>query len=67
MREALLYPGIRVLELTPEIAVESTQLPAPFHRDPADQMIVATARILDIELVTLDGTIRSYPPVRLLA
>ena len=66
MREALLYPGLRVIELTPEIAVESTRLPAPFHRDPADQIIVATARVLDLALATLDGKIRAYPHVRLL-
>jgi hypothetical protein len=42
---ALGYPGIRLLYLTPRIAVESTQLPGIFHRDPADQIVVATARI----------------------
>ncbi|MFZ1643364.1 MAG: type II toxin-antitoxin system VapC family toxin [Candidatus Contendobacter sp.] len=41
--QALTYPGIQLLELTPRIAVESTQLPGVFHRDPADRMIVATA------------------------
>lgn len=40
---ALAYPGMRLLELTPQICVESTQLPGNFHRDPADQIIVATA------------------------
>jgi PIN domain nuclease of toxin-antitoxin system len=34
--QALRYPGVRILELTPAIAVESTQLPGHFHRDPAD-------------------------------
>jgi PIN domain nuclease of toxin-antitoxin system len=67
MREALLYPGIRVVDLTPEIAVESTRQPQPFHRDPADQIIVASARMLDVALATLDGKIRAYPHVRLLA
>jgi PIN domain nuclease of toxin-antitoxin system len=43
--QALAYPGMRLLELTPRIAVESTQLPGSFHRDPADQIIVATARL----------------------
>jgi PIN domain nuclease of toxin-antitoxin system len=66
MREALLYPGVRVVDLTPEIAVESTRLPAPFHRDPADQIIVATARVLGISLATLDSKIRAYPHVPLL-
>jgi len=38
--QALSYPGIQLLELTPEIAIESTRLPGEFHRDPADQIIV---------------------------
>jgi len=64
LHQALAYPGIRLLELTPEIAVESTQLPGGFHRDPADQIIVATARIYDCPLITFDGRIRNYPHVQ---
>lgn len=63
--QALAYPGMRLLELTPRIAVESTQLPGTFHRDPADQLIVATARIYTCPLVTLDGRIRAYPHVQI--
>jgi len=63
--QSLAYPGVRLLELTPRIAVESTQLPGDFHRDPADQIIVATARIYDCPLVTLDGKILSYQHVQL--
>ena len=44
---ALAYRGVQLLALTPRIAVESTQLPGTFHRDPADQIIVATARVFD--------------------
>jgi PIN domain nuclease of toxin-antitoxin system len=51
--------------LTPQIAVDSAHLPPPFHRDPADQVIVATARVLGCPLVTLDGRIRAYPHVTL--
>jgi PIN domain nuclease of toxin-antitoxin system len=40
---ALSYPGIRLIEITPTIAIWSTRLPGKFHRDPADQIIVATA------------------------
>ncbi|HYU31411.1 MAG TPA: type II toxin-antitoxin system VapC family toxin [Thermoanaerobaculia bacterium] len=40
LEQALQYPGIRLLHLTPRIVVESTQLPGNFHRDPADQLIV---------------------------
>ena len=61
--QALSYPGIRILELTPEIAIESTQLPGKFHRDPADQIIVATARIYNCRLVTSDNKILRYSHV----
>lgn len=60
LEQALSYPGIRLLELTPEIAVESTQLPGEFHRDPADQIIVATARLHNCPLVTSDGNLLNY-------
>jgi PIN domain nuclease of toxin-antitoxin system len=62
--QALTYPGVRLLELTPHIAVESTQLPDVFHRDPADQIIVATARIYSCPLVTLDRHIQNYPHIQ---
>ncbi|HEV3385283.1 MAG TPA: type II toxin-antitoxin system VapC family toxin [Gemmata sp.] len=60
-----LKPPIQLLPLTPEVAVGSTQLPGNFHRDPADQIIVATARHYNCPLVTLDRQIRAYPHVRL--
>jgi PIN domain nuclease of toxin-antitoxin system len=62
--QALGYPGIRLLELTPRIIVESTQLPGTFHRDPADQLIVATARIYHCPVVTVDTKILAYPHVQ---
>jgi PIN domain nuclease of toxin-antitoxin system len=61
---ALAYPGIKLFDLTPKIAVESTQLPPDFHRDPADQMIVATSRVYDLPLLTADSLILSYPHVK---
>lgn len=63
LAEAVGYPGINLLPLSPDIAVESTQLPGSFHRDPADQLIVATARVHDIRLITVDSKITSYPHV----
>lgn len=62
---ALAYPGIRLTDLTLSILIESTQLPGNFHRDPADQMIVATARILQYPLLTMDTKILAYPYVAL--
>jgi PIN domain nuclease of toxin-antitoxin system len=65
LNAALAYPGVRVLPLTPEIVVDSTQLPGSFHKDPADQMIVATARVCGLPLMTMDGKILLYPHVPL--
>ena len=62
--QALAYPGVRLLELTPTIAIESTQLPGEFHRDPADQIIVATARVHNCPIMTLDEKILAYPHVQ---
>jgi PIN domain nuclease of toxin-antitoxin system len=62
--QALSYPGVQLLALTPEIAIESTQLPGEFHRDPADQIIVATARVYECPIATSDDKILNYPHVR---
>ena len=64
---ALVYPGLRLLDLTAAIVVESTRLPQPFHKDPADQIIVATARIHDCPLATADDKILNYGHVRTVA
>ena len=37
--QALSYPGIRIIELTPEISTASTRLPGEFHRDPATRSL----------------------------
>jgi PIN domain nuclease of toxin-antitoxin system len=66
MEQALAYPGVQLLELTPRIAIESTKLPGSFHRDPADQIIVATARVYNIPLLTTDTRILQYPHVKTL-
>jgi PIN domain nuclease of toxin-antitoxin system len=63
IRQALLEMDVRIADLSPEVAVESTRL-QDFHRDPADQIIVATARVLEMPLVTSDQKIRSYPGVK---
>ena len=62
--EALRDPHVVLHPLTP-ICVESTRLPAPIHRDPGDQIIIATARVLDCPLLTADQKILSYPHVKL--
>jgi PIN domain nuclease of toxin-antitoxin system len=54
VREALAKPGVRLVPLEPEIAVASTHLPFDMHPDPADRILVATARNLGATLVTAD-------------
>ena len=65
IESALAAPGASLLHLNPQIVVESTQLPQPFHRDPADQMLVATARVLQCSIMTEDSKIEAYPHVRI--
>ncbi|UWN48999.1 Ribonuclease VapC22 [Alcanivorax sp. ALC70] len=53
-------PGVRFVPVDNQIGVESTRLPGDFHKDPADRLIVALARHLNIPLVTADQKIRAY-------
>ena len=61
---AMTMKGLAVAELTPGILVDSCNLPPPFHGDPADQMIVASARRAHAVLVTRDRKLRDYPHVQ---
>ena len=61
---AIARPGLELLELARPVLIESCRLPGPFHGDPADQIIVATARLRDAAVVTRDDRIRTYPHVR---
>ena len=45
------------------VAIESYLLPGNFHHDPADRMLVATARIQTQRLMTADQRILDYPNV----
>jgi len=60
LNTAIAYPGIQLLPLTPAIVVESTRLHG-FHKDPGDQLIVATSRIYNDPLLTADTKILIYP------
>src|SRR6266498_3724605 len=62
--EALTPQGLGVWELTRPILMESCELPQPFHGDPADQILVATARHHGAMLVTKDQRIRRYAHVQ---
>lgn len=56
--------AVQMVPVDSEIAVKSVQLPGDFHKDPADRIIVATARKFAAPLVSADEKIRAYPHVR---
>jgi len=56
--------GVRFMSIDNEIGVKATMLPGEFHKDPADRMIVATARKLAVPLVTADAKMIQYEHVK---
>ena len=64
MVQATSVEGLRLCELSLPILLESCRLPGPFHGDPADQIIVASARHHGAVLVSRDERIRDYGHVR---
>ncbi len=60
VRQASATPGMQMLGLIPEIALESTRLPDPPHGDPVDRMLIASARVHNLTLVTADEKILAY-------
>lgn len=63
LSQAFDLPKLRIAPLTPIIAYESTVLPLPIHNDPADQIIIATARIEDAIIITKDELLQKYKHV----
>lgn len=57
---ALSLPGLRLAPLDPRVAVDATRLPGEIHGDPADRMIVATARQRAATLITDDQLVLQY-------
>lgn len=51
---------LRILPITPAIAIESCHLPGEFHDDPADRLITATARVEGLTLITRDERMLAY-------
>ena len=60
LEAALAEPGPIVEPLSAGVAIESCQLPGNFHRDPADRMIVATARVINATVMSRDRRILDY-------
>ncbi len=57
---ALQKNKVKIIPLTPEIAVLSTRLPEEFHGDPADRIIAATSLTFKAPLVTKDSKMLNY-------
>lgn len=60
---SLLY--VKVIDLNYTIAIESCRLPGQFHGDPADRIIVATSRLMNLPLLTRDQKILKYSSLSL--
>jgi len=60
MTQAVSVSGLAIEPLLPQTAIEACSLPDAFHRDPADRLIVATARVVNATLVTRDRRILDY-------
>ncbi|MBI2315733.1 MAG: type II toxin-antitoxin system VapC family toxin [Betaproteobacteria bacterium] len=60
IRRALDRPDFELVGLEPEIAIESCNLPGEFHADPADRILVASARLKNAIIVTRDQRILKY-------
>lgn len=58
------HPLLTILPLTAKIAAESVRLGDDFPNDPADQIIVATARCHNLTLITADERVRKWGKVR---
>lgn len=59
-RDVAMTEGVRIEALTPEVLIQSSFLPGRLHRDPADRILIATARALALTLVTRDRFILDY-------
>ena len=64
LQNASQAPGLQMIPMDVDISWESCNLPGDFHRDPADQIITATARIHGLTLITKDQRLLNYPYVR---
>jgi PIN domain nuclease of toxin-antitoxin system len=67
LERATAPPLVEVVPIDPAIAAEVARLPHTFHRDPGDRLIVATARVRGMPLLTLDARIGSSGLVRVIA
>jgi PIN domain nuclease of toxin-antitoxin system len=55
-----LAPNIEILPLTAQVVSDAMRLPEFPNRDPADELIVATARVHKLTLLTTDTKLKAY-------
>ena len=56
----LAVPGLDEATVTGDVGIEAVQLPGELHDDPADRLIVATARLAGMRLATRDARLLHY-------
>ncbi len=64
IKKSEMLPFVNFIPVDNSIAVKSVNLPQPFHSDPADRIIIATAILLGASLITKDERILKYPHVK---
>jgi PIN domain nuclease of toxin-antitoxin system len=60
IRDTIEITGIRIAELSPAAAIDAGQIPRRALEDPADRLLVATARHLEAAFLTGDARILEY-------
>lgn len=56
--------SVQFIPVDDDIGIKSVTLPAEFHKDPADRIIIATARKFNVPLITADAKILAYHHVK---
>jgi PIN domain nuclease of toxin-antitoxin system len=64
LEDAFDLPKFRLIPLSPLVAFESTNLIPPFHSDPADQIIVASAKIENAVIISKDKLLHDYKHIK---
>lgn len=57
------FPWLQFVPVDNRVALRSHRLAAELHEDPADRIIIASALILGLPLVSKDRKIRAYPEI----
>jgi len=64
IRKSEQLPFMKFVPINNFIAVQSVYLSPPLHKDPADRIIIATAKSMGMPIVTKDDKIRNYKHIK---